>query len=119
MTTRYRMFRPSISIASILRTFDIEGCNRTSTISKLFDVEAWSFDIDAVRYRRNSEIEVQNFDIFKDPKRGSFWSVLNIVPDIIYDTLYSVPKQEQVFYVCRPLTAMKIVKWILTITVVT
>ncbi len=48
-------------------------------------------------------------------QKGSFWSVLNIVPDIDYDIVYDkwflVPKQEQVFHVHSRLTAMKIVKW--------
>ncbi len=59
MTTRYRKFRPSISIASILRTFDIKPLR----YRRIFDIEAWSFDIDAEWYRRNIDIEVQNFDI--------------------------------------------------------
>jgi hypothetical protein len=42
-----------------LRYVDIEGCN----IRYRTNIEAWNFDIDAIRNQRNVDIEVQNFDI--------------------------------------------------------
>jgi hypothetical protein len=70
MTSRYRVFRLSICIASIVRNFDIAGCNlryRTSMIFKNFLYRSLELRyrrrFDAVRYRRNIDIEVQNFDV--------------------------------------------------------
>jgi hypothetical protein len=62
MTSRYRMFRPSISIASILITFDIKGCNhqyRTSTISK--NLWYWSLESLDIRYRRSTISKKQRY----------------------------------------------------------
>jgi hypothetical protein len=74
MTTQYRMFRPSISIASILRTFDIKGCNKPS-ISNQYNFEKSSISKPGTQASISTQYNIEETSISK------FRTSISLYPD--------------------------------------